>query len=134
MAIAAGVEVIGVFPTHLHSKETPHPGLTRIIEVSSFAERIAVMQDIADGFMVLPGGLGTLEELFIVWNQIRLGVVSKPLGIVNCGEFYGPLQHFLCNSLHKENFVSEDWLTIPLIANDVNTLYKRMSPRLQPKE
>ena len=95
-----------------------------MIEVNSFAERIAVMEQTADGFMVLPGGLGTLEELFIIWNQIRSGLVNKPLGILNIGQFYSQLQDFLFQDMLREQFITDKWLKIPLIADDLEALFK----------
>lgn len=121
--LALGGEVIGVFPNTIQSNESPHPELTQLINVSSFAERVAVMQQLADGFMILPGGLGTLEELFIVWNQIRLGLLKKPIGILNIGNYYGQLHQFLVASMQKESFITDQWLKIPHIAEDVQLLY-----------
>ena len=121
--LAAGGKVIGVFPQNIHSNESPHPKLSQLIPVDSFSERVAVMQQLADGFIVLPGGLGTLEELFIVWNQIRVGLLKKPLGILNIGNYYRPLHQFLVENMQKENFITEHWLKIPYFADDVKQLY-----------
>lgn len=125
--LAAGGEVIGVFPEHIQSNESPHPGLTKLINVNSFAERIAVMQQLADGFMVFPGGLGTLEELFIVWNQIRLGLLKKPIGILNIENYYSRLHEFLIDEMQKENFITEQSLKIPFIARNVKLLYNLLN-------
>ena len=122
--LAEGGKVIGVFVSSNRADDLPHPGLTEMIEVNSFAERIAVMEQTADGFMVLPGGLGTLEELFIIWNQIRSGLVNKPLGILNIGQFYSQLQDFLFQDMLREQFITDKWLKIPLIADDLEALFK----------
>ena len=130
--LAAGGEVIGVFPENIRNTETAHTELTQLIRVNCIAERITMMQELGDGFMVLPGGLGTLEELFIVWNQIRLSVLKKPLGILNIGQYYSQLQRFLVGSLQKEHFISEHWLNTPYIAEDPRTLYAMLKQQPLP--
>ena len=127
--LAAGGKVIGVFPENSLHNETPHPGLTQLIKVNSLAERVAVMQQLADGFIVFPGGIGTLEELFIVWNQIRLGLLKKPIGILNISNYYSQLYHFLIDDMQKENFITDYCLEIPFIAEDVKLLYAMLKRR-----
>jgi uncharacterized protein (TIGR00730 family) len=94
-ALAAGGEVIGVIPGGLFAAEVPHPGLSRLDVVSSMHERKAVMASLADGFAALPGGLGTLDELFeiLTWRQIGLHV--KPVALVDVGGFWDPLASLL---------------------------------------
>ena len=121
--LTAGGDIIGVFPNDLQSNERPHQNLTQLIQVHSLAERIAIMQELADGFIVFPGGLGTLEELFIVWNQIRLGILNKPIGILNIENYYTHLYHFLIDSVQKEKLMTDSSLHIPLLAEDIKSLY-----------
>jgi hypothetical protein len=90
--LAGGGEVIGVIPAALVAKEVAHEGLTELRVVSSMHERKAQMADLADGFVALPGGLGTLEELFEVLTWAQLGLHRKPCGLLNTqGYFDGVL-------------------------------------------
>jgi uncharacterized protein (TIGR00730 family) len=90
-ALAAGGEVIGVIPGGLFAAEVPHQGLSRLQVVGSMHERKAVMADLADGFAALPGGLGTLDELFEVLTWRQLGLHAKPVALVDVGGFWTPL-------------------------------------------
>lgn len=89
--LAAGGEVHGVIPRGLFSKEVGHPGLTRLDEVGSMHERKQRMADLADAFVALPGGFGTLEELaeIVTWSQ--LGLHAKPIVVVDLDGFWQPL-------------------------------------------
>lgn len=84
----SGGEVIGVIPSALEEREHAHTGLTELHVVESMHERKAVMAEKADAFVALPGGLGTLEELFEVWTWGQLGLHRKPLGLLNVGGFW----------------------------------------------
>jgi uncharacterized protein (TIGR00730 family) len=90
-ALAAGGEVIGVMPQHLVDDEVAHPGLPRLEVVSSMHERKAVMADLADAFVALPGAAGTLEELFEAWTWGMLGLHSKPTALLDVDGFWQPL-------------------------------------------
>lgn len=90
-ALAAGGEVIGVMPQHLVDREIEHPGLTRFDIVTTMHERKARMADLSDAFVALPGGAGTLEELFEVWTWGQLGLHSKPTALLDVDDFYRPL-------------------------------------------
>ena len=90
-----GGEVIGVIPTAVFSKEVGHPGLTELIEVDSMHTRKAKMFDLADAFVVLPGGLGTLEELFEVATWSQLGMHTKPIVLLDTDGYYAPLFEFV---------------------------------------
>jgi uncharacterized protein (TIGR00730 family) len=94
-ALAAGGEVIGVIPQALIDREIGHRGLTELRIVDSMHERKALMAELADGFVALPGGVGTLEELFEVWTWAQLGLHAKPCGLLDTDGFYGPLVAFL---------------------------------------
>lgn len=94
-ALAAGIQVIGVIPEHLLTRELAHPGLTAMHVVSSMHERKALMADLADGFLALPGGFGTLDELCEILTWLQLGIHRKPCGLLNTrGYFDGLLQQF----------------------------------------
>lgn len=92
--LAAGGEVIGVIPRALVAKEVAHNGLTELRVVSSMHERKATMVDLADGFIALPGGWGTLEELFEVLTWAQLGLHRKPCGLLNVEEYFRGLLAF----------------------------------------
>jgi uncharacterized protein (TIGR00730 family) len=94
-ALAAGGEVIGVIPQALIDREIGHRGLTDLRVVGSMHERKALMAQLADGFAALPGGVGTLEELFEVWTWAQLGLHTKPCGVLDADGFYAPLVTFL---------------------------------------
>jgi uncharacterized protein (TIGR00730 family) len=93
--IEAGGEVVGVIPQALVDREIAHPGLTELHVVNSMHERKALMAELSDAFVALPGGIGTLEELIEVytWSQLRLH--DKPLGVLNVAGYYDGLAAFL---------------------------------------
>jgi uncharacterized protein (TIGR00730 family) len=103
-AMAAGGEVIGIIPRSLKESEIGHTGLTRLEVVDGMHARKARMAELSDAFIALPGGLGTLEELFEVWTWGQLGYHSKPLGLLDTNQFYSKLSHFL-DHLVEEGFV-----------------------------
>jgi uncharacterized protein (TIGR00730 family) len=103
-ALAAGGEVIGVIPGGLFAAEVPHQGLTQLQVVASMHERKAVMADLADAFAALPGGLGTLDELFEVLTWRQLGLHAKPVALVDVDGFWEPLTEML-DGLTAEGFV-----------------------------
>lgn len=90
-ALAAGGQVTGVIPVGLFSREIPHTGLTRLHEVGTMHERKQLMYDLSDGFIALPGGLGTLEELAEVSTWSQLGLHAKPLVLLDVDAFWDPL-------------------------------------------
>jgi uncharacterized protein (TIGR00730 family) len=94
-ALAAGGEVIGVMPQALINREIGHPGLTELRVVDSMHERKALMAKLADAFVALPGGIGTLEELIEVYTWSQLGIHDKACGVLNVGGYYDGLVAFL---------------------------------------
>ena len=90
-ALAAGGEVVGVIPRDLFDRELPHRGVTRLVEVDSMHARKARMAELADAFVALPGGVGTLEELFEVFTWQLLGLHAKPVLLLDPDGFYDPL-------------------------------------------
>ena len=112
--LASGGEVIGVMPFGLVEREVAHRGLTRLETVDSMHERKARMLALSDAFLALPGGIGTLEELFETWSWAGLGVHAKPIGILNVGGFWDPLLALL-DHLAREGFLRRqptDWLVV----------------------
>lgn len=91
----AGGEVIGVIPRSLVELEVAHAGLDDLRIVGSMHERKALMAELSDGFVALPGGIGTLEEIFEVWTWGQLGSHAKPCAFLNTRDYYTPLLRFL---------------------------------------
>lgn len=102
--LEAGGEVVGVIPGALAAREIAHRGLTKLHVVESMHERKALMASLCDGFIALPGGIGTLEELFEVWTWAQLGLHGKPVALLNVRGYYDPLLAFLDASV-TEGFV-----------------------------
>lgn len=102
--LEAGGEVIGVMPHHLVDREQAHQGLTQLIRVADMHERKAAMAERADAFVALPGGIGTLEELFESWTWQYLGLHDKPIALLDTRGFFAPLLTFL-DSLVSQGFL-----------------------------
>jgi uncharacterized protein (TIGR00730 family) len=120
-ALAAGGEVVGVIPQHLVDREVAHHGLTELHVTGSMHERKAMMADLADGFVALPGGLGTLEELAEILTWSQLGLQSKPCGLLDVDGFYAPLLAFLDHTV-TERFVSAEHRSLVLATDEPGTL------------
>lgn len=111
-AMAAGGEVIGVMPHGLVEREVAHHGITALQVVDSMHERKAMIADMADAFVAMPGGIGTLEEFFETWTWATLGVHRKPVGLLDSAGFWSPLVALL-DHLDGEGFLRgtpRDWL------------------------
>jgi uncharacterized protein (TIGR00730 family) len=115
--LAAGGEVIGVIPTDLVDRELAHQGLTELRVVATMHERKALMAELSDGFLALPGGVGTLEELFEVWTWAKLGLHSKPIGLVDTGGFYQPLLRMI-DHMAAEGFLKIDYPKLIQVSGD----------------
>lgn len=94
-ALERGGQVIGVIPRSLVDKEVAHLGLTELRVVASMHDRKALMAELSDGFLALPGGIGTLEEFFEIWTWAQLGLHAKPFGLLNAAGFFDPLLAFV---------------------------------------
>jgi uncharacterized protein (TIGR00730 family) len=109
-------EVIGVLPSPFDTREVAHDGLSDLRIVSSMHERKALMADLADGFIALPGGLGTLDELFEALTWAQLGIHQKPCGLINVHGYFDPLLAFLRRSIDEE-FVGREHERLLLVAD-----------------
>ncbi|WP_293368152.1 TIGR00730 family Rossman fold protein, partial [Nevskia sp.] len=105
--LAGGGEVIGVIPTLLVQKEVEHRGVTELREVGSMHERKALMEQLSDAFVVLPGGFGTLDEACEILTWAQLGLHTKPLGLVNTAGYYDLLSAFL-DYANGQDFISTE--------------------------
>ncbi|MEM9622995.1 MAG: TIGR00730 family Rossman fold protein [Pseudomonadota bacterium] len=103
-ALAAGGAVTGILPQAIADREIAHPGLTQLEIVPSMHARKARMNELSQGFIALPGGIGTLEETFEVWTWAQLGIHTKALGLLNVAGFYDGLEVFL-DHLVTQSFV-----------------------------
>jgi uncharacterized protein (TIGR00730 family) len=130
--LSAGGEVIGVIPHALWAREVGHRGLTDIRIVETMHERKAMMADLADAFIALPGGLGTLEEIFEIWTWAQLGLHQKPVGFLDVNGFFSPLMTFLDRAM-RERFLREEHRGIAMIESDAATLLRRFDDWRPPK-
>src|SRR5882757_6715329 len=103
--LRGGGEVIGVIPAQLQERELAHAGLTQLHVVGSMHERKALMADQADGFVALPGGVGTLDEFFEMWTWGQLGIHAKPLGLLDVGGYFDHLLSF-ADDMVRAGFLS----------------------------
>ncbi|BAE51663.1 TIGR00730 family Rossman fold protein [Paramagnetospirillum magneticum] len=116
-ALAAGGQVIGVIPESMLKWEVGHPDLTELRVVASMHERKAAMADLADAFIALPGGIGTLEELFEIWTWGQLGLHAKPLGFLDVAGYFERLHAFL-DHMAAEGFVKARHREMVAVHND----------------
>jgi uncharacterized protein (TIGR00730 family) len=98
-ALAAGARVVGVIPQSLMTRELGHTGLSELHVVQTMHERKRLMAERSDIFIALPGGIGTMEELFEVWTWRQLGYHDKPVGLLNTAGYYDALLHFVDNAV-----------------------------------
>ncbi|WP_288440312.1 TIGR00730 family Rossman fold protein [uncultured Pseudomonas sp.] len=125
-AMAAGGEVIGIIPESLMNAEIGHKGLSRLEVVDGMHARKARMAELSDAFIALPGGLGTLEELFEVWTWGQLGYHAKPLGLLDVNGFYEKLGGFL-DHIVEEGFVRPAHRAMLLLAQQADQLLDAMA-------
>jgi uncharacterized protein (TIGR00730 family) len=120
-SLASGGEVVGVLARVVADREIAHPGLTESHIVDSMHERKAKMADLADAFLALPGGFGTLDEMFetLTWSQ--LGLQNKPCAFLNVAGYFDPLFHFLDRAV-QEGFVRPEHRAIALTGTEAGPL------------
>src|SRR5687768_199497 len=120
-ALAAGGRVVGVIPRALWDREVGHGGLTELHVVETMHERKALMASLADAFVALPGGLGTLEEIFEVWTWGQLGIHAKPCGFLDVNGYYAPLLAFLDGAVER-GLVRREHRAMAVVEDDCETL------------
>jgi uncharacterized protein (TIGR00730 family) len=130
-ALARGGEVIGVIPRYLVEREVAHRSLTDLHVVGTMHERKALMAELADAFVALPGGIGTLEELVEMLTWAQLGLHAKPIGIVNVDGYYDNLLAFLQHAV-GEGFLSPATRKRLVVEADPATLLDELDQRSQP--
>lgn len=124
--LANGGKAIGVIPRALWDREVGHRGLTELHIVETMHERKAMMASLADAFVALPGGLGTLEEIFEVWTWAQLGIHAKPLGFLDVAGFYGPLMEFLDRAVDG-GFIRAQHRATAIVDSAAEALLRRLA-------
>jgi uncharacterized protein (TIGR00730 family) len=134
-ALDAGADVVGVIPQALVDREIAHPGVSDLRVVGSMHERKALMADLADGFVALPGGMGTLEELFEVYTWTQLGLHAKPLGLLDVRGYYAQLAAFLDHAVQERFLTPEhrEMLVVEERADAMIDAFRRWRPPLRAK-
>jgi uncharacterized protein (TIGR00730 family) len=130
--LEAGGEAVGIMPQVLVDKEIAHPGLTELHIVDSMHERKALMAELSDGFIALPGGIGTLEELFEILAWALLEIHKKPCGILNAHRYYDKLMDFL-NHAAAEHFIKAEHHSILIMEEAPELLLQKMNGYRAPK-
>ncbi len=124
--LQAGGHVTGVIPETLMAREVGHCGLPDLRVVQTMHERKAIMAELADGFIALPGGFGTFDEMFEILTWAQLGLHAKPCALLNVNGFFDPLLRFLDHAV-AERFLRAGHRSLILVDSEINTLLDRMS-------
>ena len=124
-ALAAGGRVSGVIPQQLVDRELAHPGLSELFVVRNMHERKAMMAELSDGFIAMPGGMGTLEELFemLTWSQLEIH--AKPVGVLNVAGFYDQLAGFISHAA-DQGFIRPQHRHLMMVERDPEALIARL--------
>ena len=124
-----GGHVTGVIPNALMSKEVAHRGLSELRVVNSMHERKALMAELSDGFIALPGGIGTMEEFFEVLSWAQLAIHNKPCGLLNVSGYYDPLIEFLDRAV-KQDFIKPKHRALLFVESEPAILLDRFEKKL----
>ncbi|NNK37870.1 MAG: TIGR00730 family Rossman fold protein, partial [Xanthomonadales bacterium] len=127
-----GGEAIGVIPRSLATKEVAHHGLDELVVVDSMHQRKAKMAELSDGFVALPGGWGTIEEIFEMLTWAQLGFHEKPCGLLNVAAYFDPLFTFLERAI-EQRFVKEDHRPMMMMDSNPAALLDRFSDYRAPR-
>ena len=130
-ALGAGGEVIGVMPHALVQREAAHRALTQLHIVDTMHERKAMLAELSDGFIAMPGGIGTLEELFETWTWGHLGVHAKPIALLDVADYWKSLVMFL-DHMGEEGFMRPNTRELLLIDDNAPRLLDRMTAYVSP--
>ncbi len=130
-ALAGGGEVVGVIPEAMVGRELAHSGIPDLRVVASMHERKATMADLADAFVALPGGIGTLEELFEIWTWGQLGLHRKPCGLLDLDGYYAQLLAFLAHA-EASGFIGADTMRLLVVERDPERLLAELASRHLP--
>lgn len=125
-ALAAGGEVIGVIPHRMIERELGHEGVTSLVAVDSMHARKQKMADLSDAFIALPGGIGTMEELFEAFTWLQLDLHHKPVGLLNVAGFYDRLVEFLAH-MRAERFLKPEHFETLVVEDNMDRLLDRFA-------
>jgi uncharacterized protein (TIGR00730 family) len=125
-ALAAGGRVVGVIPQMLIDREVGHAGLSQLHVVRTMSERKLLMGDLADAFLALPGGIGTMDELFEAWTWTQLGLHRKPCALLNLDGYYDPLIAFLDHAV-AEGFLEPRYRAALLVATRLENALEQLA-------
>ena len=120
-----GGEVIGIIPQFLYDKEVGHDGLTRLIIVESMHERKQKMAELSNGFIAMPGGIGTMEELFEIFTWSQLALIKKPVALYNINGFYDDITRFL-DKMVQEGFLKTETAQSLINSHNIHELMAKM--------
>ena len=126
-------KVIGIIPEFIKSKEVVHLGLTKLITTQNMHDRKLKLQEVSDGFIALPGGIGTLEELFEIFTWLQLGLHNKPIGLLNVNHFYDDLLNLLENMVRK-GFLSMENYELLQVDDNIDNLISKMREFKDPQK
>lgn len=130
--LQAGGQVIGVIPKLLEEREISHKNLTKLITVESMHERKSKMMELADGFIALPGGPGTLEEFFEVFTWSQIGLHQKPCGILNVNHYYDLLISFF-DHMNEQQFLQDQYHQMVLVDQEPAGLLEKFANYVPPR-
>ena len=130
-ALEDGGRVTGVIPRGLWTREIGHTGLSELLVVDSMHERKALMAERADAFVALPGGIGTMEELFEAWTWAVLGIHDKPIALLNAGGFFDPLLAML-DQMTAQGFLRDAHRRLLVVDDDPERLLDRLASHEPP--
>lgn len=126
-------KVIGVITHDLVSKEIENKNITQIYRVDTMNQRKEKMAELADAFIAIPGGYGTLEEIFDVITSAQIGYHKKPCAFLNTNGYYDKLIEFLKNSV-KEGFIAKDYVDMLIVSDDIDEILEKISTYKAPKD
>ncbi len=131
-ALAEGGKVIGIIPKHLKDREVAHENLTELRVVDSMHNRKKMIEEISDAFIALPGGMGTIEEIFEMLTWAQLNLHNKPCAFYNVDGYFDHLIQFLDNMV-KEGFMDKESLDMIIIENNIKSIFKKIENYVHPK-
>lgn len=117
--------VVGVMPTVLAEKEISHARLTQLHQVDTMQDRKKLLAELSDVFIIMPGGLGTLEEFFEIWNAAKIGLHCKPIGLLNVDGYFDDLLQFIHHAI-KNEFIHASHFDLIIVSDDPVKLLDRM--------
>ncbi len=131
--IAAGGQAEGVMPRALVEREIAHAGLSELHVVETMHQRKMMMSDLADAFVALPGGAGTLEEFFEQWTWALLGIHRKPCGLLNVAGYFAPLITMM-QTIVADGFIAERYVEMLVIESEIEPMLKRFANYTAPPQ